>query len=260
LVGKYVDSPLIWAIITGAKAPYQSVADLRGGKVGISRIGSGSQVMASVLALREKWVDDKGEVEKLDCVVNDNFKGLRDSVNDGSTAFYMWERYTTKPYVDSGENRFIGFIDTPWPSWSIAASPSADSAALKTFLERLSCSVRAFDSAEARRQPNVDFIKEHFKYDEVDIRAWLETVKYPNDCAVLPKGVVLDTLKCARAPCLHCEASLAAGRSGPRALSASRRAGGLSSNLCGPRSRVCNKACDYATRLTACQRPLRRAP
>jgi hypothetical protein len=63
------------AIITGKDSQYQDVNDLKGTKLGISRLGrselvlnlsssgdlmsvdvhSGSQVMASVMALREKW-------------------------------------------------------------------------------------------------------------------------------------------------------------------------------------------------------------
>ena len=30
-----------------------------------------------------------------------------DSVNDGTTSAFMWEWFTTKPYVDSGEVRFV---------------------------------------------------------------------------------------------------------------------------------------------------------
>ena len=43
LVGSFVSTPLLWAIIVGARTRYQSVADLRGRPIGISRIGSGSQ-------------------------------------------------------------------------------------------------------------------------------------------------------------------------------------------------------------------------
>jgi ABC-type nitrate/sulfonate/bicarbonate transport system substrate-binding protein len=39
-----------WAISTGAKRDINSVADIKGGKIGISRIGSGSYVMGFVLA------------------------------------------------------------------------------------------------------------------------------------------------------------------------------------------------------------------
>jgi TRAP-type uncharacterized transport system substrate-binding protein len=43
------------AVITGKDSSYQSVKDLDGTTFGISRLGSGSQVMASVLSMNEKW-------------------------------------------------------------------------------------------------------------------------------------------------------------------------------------------------------------
>jgi ABC-type nitrate/sulfonate/bicarbonate transport system substrate-binding protein len=48
----------IRAVITGKDAPYQSIADLKGTTFGISRLGSGSQVMASVLGMNEGWTGD----------------------------------------------------------------------------------------------------------------------------------------------------------------------------------------------------------
>lgn len=56
LVGTYVKSSLNWAVITGTDAKasqYSSIDDLRGTRIGISRIGSGSQIMASVMALQQ---------------------------------------------------------------------------------------------------------------------------------------------------------------------------------------------------------------
>ena len=44
------------AVITGTDekaAQYNSIDDLQGSKIGISRIGSGSQIMASVMALQQ---------------------------------------------------------------------------------------------------------------------------------------------------------------------------------------------------------------
>lgn len=59
-------------MITGKNTPYQSVSDLRGKTIGVSRMGSGSQIFASYMALREKWFSDAkaGSVEPLD------FKGV----------------------------------------------------------------------------------------------------------------------------------------------------------------------------------------
>jgi TRAP-type uncharacterized transport system substrate-binding protein len=46
------------AVITGANSEYQNIADLEGTPIGISRIGSGSQTMAYVMALQQGWATD----------------------------------------------------------------------------------------------------------------------------------------------------------------------------------------------------------
>jgi hypothetical protein len=46
------------AVITGTNSAYQSIADLEGTPIGISRIGSGSQTMAYVMALEQGWATD----------------------------------------------------------------------------------------------------------------------------------------------------------------------------------------------------------
>lgn len=40
-------------------------------------------------------------------LVNNNIDGLIASVNDGSTSAFMWEWFTTKPYLDRGLVRFV---------------------------------------------------------------------------------------------------------------------------------------------------------
>lgn len=39
LVGTYVTSPLNWAVIVGKDSRYQKIPDLRGERIGVSRIG-----------------------------------------------------------------------------------------------------------------------------------------------------------------------------------------------------------------------------
>ena len=123
--------------------------------------------------------------------VNNDIKGLIDSVNDGSTSAFMWEWFTTKPWLDSGEVRFvctpykenipvyilkfswqIGSVPTPWPSWLIAAHPSPDRApkeAVRAFLNSLTSYVTDFDSQESRASANVPFIQKTWGYPETDI-------------------------------------------------------------------------------------------
>ncbi|KAI0078744.1 periplasmic binding protein-like II [Panus rudis PR-1116 ss-1] len=190
LVGSYVTTPLNWAVITGKDSKYQSIADLKDTTLGISRYGSGSQTMAYVMALQQGW-----PTENLKFQVNNDIRGLINSVNDGSTSAFMWEWFTTKPFMDAGEVRFIGSVPTPWPSWMIAAHPTrASPDALSHFLDTLTTYVRKFDSEEKRAKDDVEFIKEKFGYPEEDVKAWLKTVGYPADCATIPKDVIKETL------------------------------------------------------------------
>ncbi|KAL5525671.1 hypothetical protein ACEPAG_7007 [Sanghuangporus baumii] len=191
LVGSYVTTPLNWAVITGKDTKYNSIEDVKGTTMGISRPGSGSQTMALVMALQQGW-----DPESLDFKVNNDIHGLIASVNDSSTSAFMWEWFTTKPFRDNGSVRFIGSVPTPWPSWLIAAHPSPERAppnALKAFLSSLSAYVNKFSTPEAREGPSVEFIKEIFGYNEADVREWLKTVAYPRDCSVIPEKVVKDT-------------------------------------------------------------------
>ncbi|KAG6812971.1 hypothetical protein H0H92_015090 [Tricholoma furcatifolium] len=200
LVGSFVSTPLNWAVIAGRDANIADIPSLEGKTIGISRQGSGSQTMAYVMALQEGW-----STENLKFKINNDIRGLIDSVNEGSTSAFMWEWFTTKPFVDSGEVKFvsspsaskIGSVPTPWPSWLIAAHPSptrAPVAQVRAFLEELTTYVRAFDSQESRESANVKFIEATWGYGTEDIKAWLKTVAYPESCLVIPKKVITDTL------------------------------------------------------------------
>ncbi|TFK75182.1 periplasmic binding protein-like II [Pluteus cervinus] len=193
LVGSYVSTPLNWAVITGKETAYTSIQDLQNTKLGISRHGSGSQTMAYVMALQQGWPTDSLQFQ-----VNNDIAGLIASVNDGSTSAFMWEWFTTKPFVDAGQARFIGSVPTPWPSWMIAAHPSpgrAPKEAVKTFLQGLTKYINSFNSEAGRAGANQEFIKEKFGYPLEDIEAWLLTVGYPDDCAVIPGDVIRNTLE-----------------------------------------------------------------
>ncbi|KAF8515543.1 periplasmic binding protein-like II [Gautieria morchelliformis] len=199
LVGSYVATPLNWAVITGTKSKYHSISDLKDTTIGISRPGSGSQTMAAVMALQHNWfpTDTTNIASKLSFKGSSTPRTNNYSVNDGSTSAFMWEWFTTKPWVDRDEARFIGSVLTPWPSWLIVAHPSnerAPPAEVRAFLTSLSQFVRAFDSQEKRSAENIEFIKGRFNYQEEDIKAWLSTVEYPSHCGSLSANVIQNTL------------------------------------------------------------------
>ncbi|KIY69088.1 hypothetical protein CYLTODRAFT_373274 [Cylindrobasidium torrendii FP15055 ss-10] len=189
LVGVYVSTPLNWAVISGYESKYQSIQDLKDSTIGISRLGSGSQTMAYVMAMQQGWPSENMKFQ-----INNDIRGLIDSTNDGTTSAFMWEWFTTKPFVDKKECRFIGSVPTPWPSWLVAAQPKTPAEDIKQFLASLSGYVSAFDLPENRASKDVEFIKSRFGYPEEDIVAWLKTVGYPQNCLSLDAKIVTDTL------------------------------------------------------------------
>ena len=111
----YVESPLIWGIHVAANSNYKTLADLENKKVAISRLGSGSQLMAYVNADNQGWETDNLEFE----IVN-TIDGAVEALTKGTADYFMWERFMTKPLVDKGTFRRIADCPTPWPCFVIA--------------------------------------------------------------------------------------------------------------------------------------------
>ncbi|RYJ52124.1 ABC transporter substrate-binding protein [Flavobacterium petrolei] len=115
IVQVYVESPLIWGIHVAANSNYKTLADLENKKVAISRLGSGSQLMAYVNADNQGWKIDNLEFE----IVN-TIDGAVEALTNGTADYFMWERFMTKPLVDKGIFRRIADCPTPWPCFVIA--------------------------------------------------------------------------------------------------------------------------------------------
>ncbi|KAI9313616.1 hypothetical protein BX666DRAFT_2020623 [Dichotomocladium elegans] len=186
IVGTYVDAPLCWAISTGAESKHGSIDTLNHATAAISRFGSGSHIMAYVLADQQGWLmPATGASENQDVFEFNalhNFQAMRDSVNDGTSDFFMWETFTTKPYHDAGEVRRIGQITPPWPAFMFAAHvdllqqrPTDVQHVLKA-IQR--ASTLFIDQKET---DSVKLVMETLDYKEEDVRSWFKTVHYPKD-------------------------------------------------------------------------------
>lgn len=189
LVGTYVESPLCWAISAGSKSGLSDASQLKGKRVGVSRIGSGSYVMSYVLADRHNWLTPGRP--PFEPIVLGDFAALRSGVNADDTAdFFMWEHFTSKKYYDNGELKRIGEIYTPWPSWMIAARDAKDQR-LATMGEKLNQGVARF--LEQKKEA-VDHITSTMEYSEADAKAWLETVEFCDDVRGVDLKVVDSTV------------------------------------------------------------------
>lgn len=119
MVQFYVNSPLRWGIFVNAQSMYKTTGDMPGLKYAISRFGSGSHLMAKVNASNLGM-----EISPESYVVVQDLAGARKALAENSAQLFMWEKFTTRPYVRNGEFRMIGECNTPWPCFVVAATNS----------------------------------------------------------------------------------------------------------------------------------------
>ena len=114
---EYVASPLLWGIHVGAASTMNTVEALEGKTAAISRYGSGSHLMAFVHASQKGW-----DLNGLNFELVHNLPGAVDHLGQHLETYFLWERFTTKPLVDSGVFKHLGDIPTPWPCFVIAGT------------------------------------------------------------------------------------------------------------------------------------------
>ena len=117
IVAVYVKSPLSWGVHVPYSSSLNSIEDLENKTFAISREASGSHLMAVVNAYQKNW-----DLSKLTFnVVGDIYGGLW-SLNQNESQGFLWEKYTTQPFVDQNKCRRVGEVKTPWPCFVIAVN------------------------------------------------------------------------------------------------------------------------------------------
>mgnify|MGYP003562744543 CR=1 FL=1 len=173
IVQTYVSSPLIWGIHVANSALFKTPNDLRGTRAAISRKGSGSHLMAYVNAENLGWnldLDLKFEI------INDLAGGIH-ALTRNQADYFLWESFTTKPYVDQKILKKIGECPTPWPCFVIAvrnAFIEDHKNELKTILDIINKCTNSFKSLE-----NIDqMISERYQQKLEDVRQWLSLTEW----------------------------------------------------------------------------------
>ncbi len=172
IVQVYVDSPLIWGIHVDAKSSYHQLSDLENTKVAISRLGSGSQLMAIANAKNQHWNTTDLKFE----IVN-TIDGAVESLGNGTADYFMWERFMTKPLVDKGIFRRIADCPTPWPCFVIAVRNEILEKEPKTIAKILN--IINTTTEEFKEIPSIDrtlATKYHQKIE--DIQEWLSLTEW----------------------------------------------------------------------------------
>jgi len=172
IVQIYVQSPLIWGIHVAANSKHNTLADLENTKVAISRLGSGSQLMAYVNANNQKWNTNTLEFE----IVN-TIDGAVEALSKGTADYFMWEHFMTKPLVDQGIFRRLADCPTPWFSFVIAVRDEI----LKEHPELISKIVKIIKARtlDFKTQPNIDqILADRYKQNLTDVQEWLSLTEW----------------------------------------------------------------------------------
>lgn len=173
IVQVFVESPLIWGIHVAEGSEFKTVQDLRGKRCAISRYGSGSHLMAYINAENHGW-DIKTD---LNFEVIQDMEGAIKALKNGDADYFMWEKFMTKPVVDSGVFRRIANCPTPWPCFVIAVRNEfleANETTVKLILETINNTTIDF-----KEIPSIDrMIANRYALQLNDVQEWLSLTEW----------------------------------------------------------------------------------
>ena len=172
IISFYVSSPLVWGIHVPANSPYQTMEDVQGQRYAISRYGSGSHLMSFVDAKNRNW-----PLEKLRFELVGNLDGARQAFKEKKAEIFLWEKFTTKPYVDNGEFRRIAECPTPYDCFVICASQKALEQKEKPIYQTIKKVFKT--AANLYEDPNRGaIIAKYYNLMESDVNIWLDSVHW----------------------------------------------------------------------------------
>lgn len=176
IVQVFVKSPLIWGIHVADNSEYHHIDQLRGTAAAISRYGSGSHLMAYVNAENQLWDME----HDLQFEVIKNLNGALEQLPNGVGDYFMWEKFTTKPYVDSGTFRLVGECPTPWPCFVIAVRNDVledDPESIRKIIHIINETTLRFKAI-----PGIDqMISERYQQKLGDVQEWLSLTRWSQE-------------------------------------------------------------------------------
>jgi ABC-type nitrate/sulfonate/bicarbonate transport system substrate-binding protein len=155
---------------------FHNINDIRGTRAAISRFGSGSHLMAYINAENNNWnLENDLQFE----VIN-SLDGAVKGLTNNDADYFMWEKFTTKPYVDNNTFRRIGNCPTPWPCFVIAVREdfiTNEEETLKTILDIINETTSEFKDI-----PSIDkTIANRYEQKLDDVQEWLSLTEWSQE-------------------------------------------------------------------------------
>ncbi len=184
IVSTYVQSPLNWGVHTSAKAQINNTDEIEGKTFAISRMNSGSHLMAFLYG-RNKGI----QISSTDFNLVNNLDGARHALKAEPNQLFLWEKYTTKPLVDSGEFKLIDHCLTPWPSFVVVVRKEYLKKNPDVVDEVLSIVSKYAEQLQLSDNTPLE-ISRHYHLDIEDAKEWFTSVNWKVDYQLDEKMLV----------------------------------------------------------------------
>jgi len=172
ILGFFVKSPLLWGIHVAAYSQIKHSPEIFSKRYAISRMGSGSHLMALLNAAQNTQKIDDNQF-----VIVQNIEGATKALANNDADVFLWEKFMTSSYVESGVFRRIGEIPTPWPCFVLVAKNKfleinkAETEKIKSII----CNV----NSNFIKLPNLpQLIADKFNLKIQLVNEWLNTVEW----------------------------------------------------------------------------------
>ena len=179
----YTESSLIWGIHVPAGSRFMRVTDIRGARYAISRLGSGSHLMAFVHARAQGW-----PVDELELVTVRNLAGAIEAFATGTADVFFWEKFMTKPLVDDGRFRRVGEFLAPWPAFVLCVADGVG-ARQRAALAKLLGAVLVQAEALVARSDAATLIGARYSLEPADVAEWLRATRWARRVGVEPSDL-----------------------------------------------------------------------
>jgi sulfonate transport system substrate-binding protein len=173
IVRFFVDSPLIWGVhVASHHTEINQISQLKNKPFAVSRMGSGSHLMASIMAEDLGWEREQAHFE-----IVGNLDGAREAMKHNKAYGFLWEKFTTQPYVENGEFKLIGEVPTPWPCFAIMVRDEY----IKNrggILEPLFEAINKSSSLLSEHSNRAEIIAKHANLKPESVETWLQSTHW----------------------------------------------------------------------------------
>lgn len=187
MIGFHVASPLIWGIHIARKLEANRPQDLPTPHFLVSRMGSGSHLMAQVLLSK---IGNEWKTSPSFEIVG-NLDGALEAMENGNKGMFLWEKFTTSPVVKSGQMKRIGDLPSPWPCFVMAVNTDSNSfqeheiLAIRDWIYQMNKTLKSDSNLPQK-------LAEEYQLGLEEVTEWLKTTRWATE-ADFSKSVLEET-------------------------------------------------------------------